>query len=131
MSKVKKSDEQWREQLTPEQYRVLRQKGTEAPYTGALLNNHEQGTYSCAACGQKIFGSEHKFDSHCGWPSFYDAIAGTVTLTHDTSHGMQRTEITCSSCGGHLGHIFEGEGYDTPTDQRYCVNSVSLRFDKV
>lgn len=123
-----KSDAEWKRELTPEQFAVLRGKATEAPFSGALLNNSEQGTYACAACGQELFSSEHKFDSHCGWPSFFDAKSESVEFHTDTSHGMKRVEITCRHCGSHLGHIFEGEGYDTPTDQRYCVNSISLQF---
>lgn len=124
---MNKSDSQWKDQLSPEQYKVLREKATEAPFTGALLNNHETGMYACGACGQELFTSETKFESGSGWPSFYDAIPGTVEFTSDESHGMVRTEITCSRCGSHLGHIFD-DAYDQPTGQRYCVNSLSLQF---
>lgn len=124
---MNKTDEQWRAELSPEQYRVLREKGTEAPFSGALVNNHDTGMYACAACGQQLFGSDTKFDSGCGWPSFYDALPGTVNFTEDDSHGMVRTEITCSNCGSHLGHIFD-DAPDQPTGQRYCVNSLSLKF---
>ena len=129
MVKVEHTEAEWREKLTPEQYHVLREKGTEAPYTGALLNNTKQGTYTCAACGSVLFDSSTKFDSHCGWPSFYDAKPGSVTFTDDTSHGMVRTEVTCTVCGGHLGHIFP-DAPDQPTGQRYCINSAALRFVK-
>lgn len=128
MTKVDKTDEQWKEALSAEQYRVLRQKGTEAAFSGEYDSMFDPGTYSCAACGTELFGSEAKFDAHCGWPSFYDAKPGAVEFTEDTSHGMNRVEVTCATCGSHLGHVFEGEGYGTPTDQRYCINSVSLKF---
>ena len=127
---MQKTDAEWKKELTPEQYKVLRQKDTEAPFSGEYDSVFDPGTYTCAACGQKLFTSEQKFDAKCGWPSFYDAIPGSVTFIPDDSHGMSRTEVTCSRCGGHLGHIFEGEGFATPTDQRYCINSLSLKFDK-
>lgn len=127
--KVDKTESEWEEELTPEQYHVLREKGTELPFTGEYDSTFDEGTYSCAACGTKLFDSETKFDAHCGWPSFYDALPGTVELHEDESLGMARTEVTCATCGGHLGHVFEGEGLGTPTDQRYCINSLSLRFD--
>jgi peptide-methionine (R)-S-oxide reductase len=123
-------DTEWKKKLTPEQYRVLREKGTEAPFTGEYDSVFDPGTYSCAACGSELFDSEKKFDAHCGWPSFYDAKKDAVVFHHDDEHGMSRTEVTCANCGGHLGHVFEGEGYDVPTDQRYCINSVSLKFNK-
>lgn len=126
---MNKTDEQWREQLTPEQYNVLREKGTEPAFSGEYDSVFDPGTYSCGACGTKLFASETKFDAHCGWPSFYDAIPGTVELTPDDSLGASRTEVTCAACGGHLGHVFEGEGLGTPTDQRYCINSLSLKFE--
>lgn len=118
----------YKEKLTDEQYDVLFKKATEAPFTGEYDQHFQAGTYSCAACGTKLFESGTKFDAHCGWPSFYDAIPGTVTFHEDGSMGMKRTEVTCSTCGGHLGHVFEGEGLGVPTDQRYCINSLSLRF---
>lgn len=124
---VVKTEEEWRQQLTPEQYYVIRQKGTERPFTGRLLMNKEKGVYRCAACGNELFTDEMKFDSHCGWPSFDREIAGGKIHTHeDNTHGMRRTEITCAQCGGHLGHIFD----DGPTETglRYCVNSVSIDF---
>jgi peptide-methionine (R)-S-oxide reductase len=122
------TDEQWRERLTPQQYHVLREKGTEAPFTGEYDSTFEPGSYTCAACGTTLFDSTTKFDAHCGWPSFYDAIPGTVILTPDNLLGMARTEVTCATCGSHLGHVFDGEGFGTPTDQRYCINSLSLQF---
>ena len=126
--KVVKTDAQWRAQLTPQQYDVLRNEGTEAPYTGALLKNHETGVFVCAACGQPLFNSATKFESGTGWPSFYQPIAGAVTEKTDDSLFMQRTEIECSRCGGHLGHVFE-DG-PKPTGLRYCMNSVALAFEK-
>lgn len=127
---MNKRDDEWKKTLSPEQYRVLRQKGTEAPFTGEYDSVFDPGTYTCAACGAELFSSEAKFDAHCGWPSFYDAIPDAVVFTADDSLGMVRTEVTCANCGGHLGHVFEGEGFDTPTDQRFCINSVSLKLDK-
>lgn len=125
---MNKSDDEWKKSLSPEEYRVLRQKGTEAPFTGEYDSVFDIGTYTCAACGAELFSSEAKFDAHCGWPSFYDALPGAVVFTADDSLGMVRTEVTCANCGGHLGHVFEGEGFDTPTDQRFCINSVSLKL---
>ena len=121
-------DTDWKKKLTPEQYRVLREKDTEAPFSGEYDSVFDPGTYTCAACGSELFESDKKFDAHCGWPSFYDAKPGAVVFTADDSLGMSRTEVTCAKCGGHLGHVFEGEGFDVPTDQRYCINSVSLKF---
>jgi peptide-methionine (R)-S-oxide reductase len=121
------SNDEWRKKLTPDQYHVLREKGTEAPYTGALLNNKAAGTYACAACGAVLFDASTKFDSHCGWPSFYDAKPDSVIFSPDNSAGMERTEITCATCGGHLGHIFP-DAPDQPTGQRYCINSAALQF---
>ncbi len=127
--KINKTDEEWREELTPEQYHVMREKGTERPFTGVYHNTHDEGTYLCAACGNELFDSETKFDSGCGWPSFYAPIAkGNVKEETDTSHGMKRTEIMCAKCGSHLGHVFD-DG-PQPTGQRYCMNSVSLKLDK-
>lgn len=123
-----KSDNDWKKELTPEQYVVLREKGTEAPFSGEYDSVFDPGTYTCAACGTELFDSETKFDAHCGWPSFYDAKKSAVEFHVDDSLGMARTEVTCATCGGHLGHVFEGEGLDVPTDQRYCINSVSLKF---
>jgi peptide-methionine (R)-S-oxide reductase len=123
-----KTDEQWREVLTPEQFAVLREKATEAPFSGEYDGLYADGVYACAACGQVLFDSGTKFDAHCGWPSFYDARPDAVEFHPDESHGMVRTEVTCSNCGGHLGHLFEGEGLAIPTDKRYCINSLSLKF---
>jgi peptide-methionine (R)-S-oxide reductase len=130
MPTVEKTDAEWKSELSPEQYNVLREKGTEAPFTGEYDSTFDPGTYSCAACGTELFDSEKKFDAHCGWPSFYDAKPGAVEFHTDDSLGMSRTEVTCATCGGHLGHVFEGEGLDIPTDQRYCINSLSLNFKK-
>jgi peptide-methionine (R)-S-oxide reductase len=127
--RVVKSEAEWRERLTPEEYAVLRQAGTERAFTGEYTDTKTQGVYECRACGAELFRSDTKFESHCGWPSFYDP-AGTdaVILREDRSLGMARTEVLCATCHSHLGHVFEGEGYGTPTDQRYCINSVSLRL---
>jgi methionine-R-sulfoxide reductase len=122
-----KSDKYWKEKLTKEQYHVLREKGTDAPFLGKYTNTHEEGTYSCAACDHPLFTSDQKFDSHCGWPSFFTEMAGANILkTEDNSLGMKRTEITCANCGGHLGHLFD-DGPE-PTGLRYCVNSSSINF---
>ena len=125
---VKKSDAEWRQQLTPEQYHVLREKGTERAFTGQYYDNHERGTYRCAGCGQELFTSDTKFDSGTGWPSFWTPVEGSVETESDRSYGMVRTEVMCSQCGGHLGHVFE-DG-PAPTGLRYCINSVSLDMDK-
>lgn len=121
------SNDEWKQRLTPEQYHILREKGTELPDTGALLHNSETGMYACAACGAVLFDSATKFDSHSGWPSFYDALPGAVVFGTDSSHGMERTEITCANCGGHLGHLFN-DAIGQPTGQRYCINSAALQF---
>lgn len=124
-----KTDEQWRAELTPEEYAVLRQAGTERAFTGEYWDSKQEGVYACRACGAELFTSEQKFDSHCGWPSFFAPLAeGSVRYLHDNSLGMKRIEVRCASCDSHLGHLFEGEGYDTPTDQRFCINSISLRL---
>ncbi len=125
---IQKSEAEWKTELTEEQYRVLRQKGTERPFTGEYNMNFEKGTYACMACHVPLFESTTKFDSGCGWPSFDEAIEGSIEYIRDTSHGMIRTEILCANCGSHLGHVFD----DGPTasGQRYCVNSVSIDFDK-
>lgn len=121
--------EKMKKKLTPEQYHVLVEKGTERAFTGKLLDNKESGEYSCAACGNVLFDSTTKFDSHCGWPSFYDAKKGRVELHDDNTLGMHRVEVTCAKCGGHLGHIFN-DAPQTPTGKRFCINSVSLAFHK-
>lgn len=122
---VEKTDEQWREELTPEQYRILRQKGTERAFTGEYWNTKTPGVYHCAGCGEPLFESETKFDSGCGWPSFYQPAAEPSVQEHDDrSHGMIRTEVTCRRCGGHLGHVFN-DG-PRPTGLRYCINSASI-----
>jgi peptide-methionine (R)-S-oxide reductase len=123
-----KPESYWREKLTPEQYYVVRGKGTESPWTGVYVDNHDKGKYACVACGQELFSSDTKFESGSGWPSFYDvASAGTVELHDDNSAGMTRTEVTCSRCGAHLGHLFP-DGPADKTGQRYCINSCSLDF---
>jgi peptide-methionine (R)-S-oxide reductase len=126
--KITKTEEQWKAELTPEQYHILREKGTERPFTGKYLDYKDNGTFVCAACGAELFESNTKFDIHCGWPSFYDANPGAVTFTEDYSHGMHRIEVTCSNCGGHLGHVFP-DG-PAPTGQRFCINSLSIELKK-
>ncbi len=122
------SEVEWKEKLTPEQYSVLREKGTEAPFTGKLLKENRNGKYQCVACGQELFSSDTKFDSGTGWPSFDEAIPGAVKFEHDTKYGMERTEVLCSRCGSHLGHVFD-DG-PTETGKRYCLNSVCLGFEE-
>ena len=130
-AKVEKTEEQWRKELTPEQYRVLREAGTERAF-GATYDEFKKqgaGTYVCGGCGAELFSSKEKFDSHCGWPSFYDpANAKNVITREDNSLGGRRTEVLCARCNGHLGHVFTGEGFPTPTDKRFCINGVSLKF---
>ena len=126
--KVEKTEDEWKKELSPEQYRVLREKGTEAPHTGKYNLHFDEGEYKCAACGEKLFESDSKFDSGCGWPSVDDAIEGKVEYIQDRTFGMIRTEILCSNCGSHLGHVFD-DG-PTETGQRYCVNSASIEFNK-
>jgi peptide-methionine (R)-S-oxide reductase len=125
--RVQKTDEQWRQQLSAEEYAVLRQAGTERAFTGEYTDTKTVGVYACRACGAELFRSATKFESHCGWPSFFSPLAGdSVILREDRGFGSVRTEVLCATCHSHLGHVFEGEGFDTPTDQRYCINSISL-----
>ncbi|KQS17059.1 peptide-methionine (R)-S-oxide reductase MsrB [Frigoribacterium sp. Leaf186] len=126
--KIEKTDEQWREELDADQYSVLREAATERPWTGELLDESRAGTYACAACGAELFKSGTKFDSGCGWPSFYESVnPDAVQLIDDNSLGMTRTEVRCANCGSHLGHVFP-DGFGTPTGDRYCMNSISLDF---
>ncbi|WP_285483172.1 peptide-methionine (R)-S-oxide reductase MsrB [Amycolatopsis sp. NBRC 101858] len=127
--RVVKSEQEWRAELDPEEYAVLREAGTERPFTGEYTDTKTTGVYECRACGAELFRSDTKFESHCGWPSFYDpADSDAVLLREDRAMGMKRIEVLCGSCHSHLGHVFEGEGYATPTDQRYCINSISLKL---
>jgi peptide-methionine (R)-S-oxide reductase len=129
VQQVEKSERQWREQLAPEEYAVLREAATERPGSGELLGEHRVGVYRCRACGNELFRSQTKFDSTCGWPSFYDpAENDAVSLHEDTSMLMQRTEVRCAACGSHLGHVFD-DAPQTPTGERYCMNSVALSFE--
>jgi len=126
---VQKSEAEWKSELSREEYHVLRQAGTERPFTGEYVDTKTVGVYTCRACGQELFRSDAKFESHCGWPSFYQPTEGdAVTLIEDRTMGMRRVEARCARCDSHLGHVFDGEGYGTPTDQRWCINSVSLRL---
>lgn len=128
---VSKSEDEWREELSAEEFAVLRQAATERPWTGELLDEQREGVYRCKACSAELFRSETKFDSHCGWPSFYDpAGSDAVELIEDRTLGMVRTEVRCARCGSHLGHLFD-DAPQTPTGDRYCMNSVSLSFDEV
>jgi peptide-methionine (R)-S-oxide reductase len=130
MEKVRKSESEWRAQLAPEEYHVLRDAGTERPFTGEYNDTKTVGVYRCRGCGTELFRSETKFESHCGWPSFYaPSDSDAVTLIEDRSLGMARTEVRCATCDSHLGHVFRGEGYPTPTDDRFCINSVSLTLE--
>lgn len=128
MNDTPKSDTEWRQKLTPEQYHVLREKGTEAPFSGKLLHESRDGTFNCAACGNPLFSSDAKFDSGTGWPSFQEALPGSVEYVYDGTHGMRRTEVVCARCRSHLGHVFDdGPG---ASGKRFCMNSVCLDFDQ-
>ncbi|MDN5915464.1 MAG: peptide-methionine (R)-S-oxide reductase MsrB [Pseudonocardia sp.] len=127
---VVKSDDQWRAQLNPAEYQVLREAGTERPFTGEYTDTTTTGVYRCRACNAELFRSDSKFESHCGWPSFFTPLAGEAVIERvDTAMGMRRVEVLCATCHSHLGHVFSGEGYGTPTDLRYCINSVSLSLE--
>lgn len=125
------TDDQWRKRLSEQEYHVLRDAGTEPPHVGEYTNTTTEGVYSCRACGEELFRSVEKFDSHCGWPSFFSPLAGDKIIEReDYSLGMRRVEVLCATCGSHMGHVFAGEGYGTPTDLRYCINSISLKLEE-
>ncbi|MEU5550191.1 MULTISPECIES: peptide-methionine (R)-S-oxide reductase MsrB [unclassified Micromonospora] len=127
-SELPRTDDEWRVRLSPEEFRVLREAGTEPAWTGEYVDTKTPGMYRCRACGAELYPSDTKFDSHCGWPSFDDAIPGAITEIEDDSHGMRRVEIRCARCDSHLGHVFRGEGF-TSKNTRHCVNSLSIRLD--
>ncbi len=130
MEKITKTEEEWKKDLTPEQYKILREKGTEPAFTGQYVDNHDNGTYTCAACGLQLFSSDTKFDSGTGWPSFTDPMnLENVELRDDSEYGMHRTEVVCKRCGSHLGHVFD-DGPQDKGGKRYCINSCALKFDK-
>ncbi len=129
MDKLQKTEEDWKKELTPEQYEIMRQKGTEAPFTGEYVNTKDKGMYACAACGNQLFSSDTKFESGTGWPSFDRAIPGSVEMHDDEGHGMRRIEVTCAHCGAHLGHVFP-DGPSETTGQRFCINSACLLLKK-
>jgi peptide-methionine (R)-S-oxide reductase len=130
VGKVVKSEQEWRKLLTHAEFHVLREAGTERPFTGEYTDTKTQGVYRCRACGTELFRSNEKFESHCGWPSFFAPLAeDRVRYITDDSLGMRRVEVRCATCDSHLGHVFEGEGYATPTDLRYCINSISLTLE--
>ena len=127
---VEKTDDEWRSELSAAEYHVLREAGTERPFSSSYETDPTVGVYACRACGAELFRSEHKFDAHCGWPAFYTPLAeDRVELIADRTLFMKRVEVRCKNCGSHLGHVFEGEGFDTPTDQRYCINGVGLSLE--
>ncbi len=128
-TEMPKTDEEWKKRLTPEQYQILRERGTEAPFTGQYVNTKEKGMYTCAACGNQLFDSNTKFDSGTGWPSFDRAIPGSIELKEDKDYGMARTEVVCARCGSHLGHVFD-DGPKQTTGQRFCINSACLLLNK-
>lgn len=128
--RIQLSPQQWRAELNPQEYAVLREAATERPFTGEYTDTTTEGIYTCRACGTELFRSSEKFESHCGWPSFFDpAETDAVLLRSDDSLGIRRVEVLCANCHSHLGHVFEGEGYQTPTDKRYCINSIALRLN--
>lgn len=129
MDKIEKTEEEWKRELTPEEYKILREKGTEAPFSGEYDKTFENGMYKCAGCGTELFDSSRKYDSGCGWPAFDESIPGAVTFTEDNTLGMKRVEVTCTKCGGHLGHVFS-DGPKETTGKRFCINSRSLKFNK-
>ena len=130
VGKIIKSEDEWRQQLSAAEFRVLREAGTERPFTGEYTDTKAAGVYRCRACGTELFRSNEKFDSHCGWPSFFAPLAeDRVRYISDDTLGMRRVEVRCAACDSHLGHVFEGEGYSTPTDLRYCINSISLTLE--